>query len=182
MRKTTRRSTAKSRRTEFVAARISQRSRHFLDVLSLMQSESLSSVIERGIESLVRVPEEFGGARVVRPLDADGSPDDLYVAQETWAPEDWLRRLKLALVVPHFVPPKERAFWHAVCADRKCWMPADPREISADERARLGPYVLKHGVPVEDAISRAWESFNSTPDQKPTNDGVDLVTAPSNAS
>ena len=98
------RSTSDARRPAFVAARVSDRVRHFLEQLSLLHRESLSSMIEIAIEELVDMPEDRYGALVEDEFDKNlGFPTATNVARETWSPEEWLRHPNVYLVVPKHI-------------------------------------------------------------------------------
>ena len=149
-----------ARRTEYVAARISAQVRHYLEILSLVHRESLSSVIERGIVELVRREVEWGGASIHGEADAEGFFETTNVALDTWAPEEWLRQLKLSLVAPSLLIPKESAFWRDVCQNKSnYWMHDNSTEVSSADQARWGKEILAIGVPRENAIRDAWEHF-----------------------
>jgi hypothetical protein len=146
-----------ARRTDYVAARISAEARHYLEILSLTQRESLSSVIERGIVELVRREVEWGGAAIHGEANEEGLFETTNVALDTWAPEEWLRRLKLSLIAPSLLIPREAAFWRDICQKKSMyWDATTPTE---PDPSRWGKDVLAIGVPNERAISDAWEQF-----------------------
>jgi hypothetical protein len=149
-----------ARRTDYVAARISAKARHYLEILSLLQRESLSSVIERGIVELVGREVEWGGAAIHGEADEEGLFETTNVALDTWAPEEWLRRLKLSLIAPSLLIPKEVAFWRDICQKKSIyWKTSTPTDTSGGDQSRWGEKVLAIGVPYERAISEAWERF-----------------------
>ena len=146
-----------ARRTDYVAARISAKARHYLEIMSLLQRESLSSVIERGIVELVGREVEWGGAAIHGEADEEGLFETTNVALDTWAPEEWLRRLKLSLIAPSLLIPREAAFWRDICQKKSMyWSATTPTEL---DPSRWGKDVLAIGVPNERAISDAWEQF-----------------------
>lgn len=156
-----RRPVSDSRRPAYITARISERSRHSLEVLSLVHRESLSSVIERAIEELTNLEVDRFGAWLDVSWDEAEGFQGTNIAHATWAPEDWLRKLKMSLLVPKkLFTPAEEKFWSGIVQGRdRFWLAADPATLTKDARKRLGEHVLKIGVPNEPAIQEAWEKF-----------------------
>ena len=149
-----------ARRTDYVAARISAKARHYLEILSLLQRESLSSVIERGIVELVGREVEWGGASIHGESDEEGFFKTTNVALDTWAPEEWLRRLKLSLIAPSLLIPKEAAFWRDICQKKSIyWKTSTLADTGGGDQSHWGERVLAIGVPHERAISEAWDRF-----------------------
>jgi hypothetical protein len=162
------RSLGEDRRPAFVAARVSDRVRHYLEQMSLMHRESLSSMIEIAIEELVDMPEDRYGALVEDEFDKNrGFPTLTNIARETWSPDEWLRHLKVYLVVPKHLQIAERNFWRDVCSQiEHNWLSGDRGSVSKETSSRLGPHVLKIGIPNESAIQAAWEAFRSEQGQR----------------
>ena len=82
-------------------------------------------------------------------------------AVDTWAPEEWLRKLKMAIIEPKkFLIPAEEKFWSEILRDHdRYWLPGDPADLSDEDRRRLGVYILNGAIPNETAIKKAWEDF-----------------------
>jgi hypothetical protein len=184
---------AKENRTVYVAARISEQSKHYLDVLSLLHQESYSSIVERGIAAIARERLESGGSRQVSHVEeivAEHSNYDEHesrgelqppayktyeqdvfidVAEDTWSPHEWLRRLKMSLIAPELLPAAEKIFWAGIQSkkdDSDYWLPASHDALAAlseDDRDDLGNHVLKVGVPVQERIRTAWQMFSARP-------------------
>jgi hypothetical protein len=168
MKRQSKRATSDARRPAFVAARVSDRARHYLEQLSLLHRESLSSIIEIAIEELVDMPEDRYGAVVEDEFNKDlVYPTVTNVARETWSPEEWLRHLKVYLVVHALMQLPERNFWRDVCSQKEAyWVHGDPGSLSKETKQRLGPHVLKVGIPNESAIQVAWQAYRDSENQR----------------
>lgn len=147
------------RRTEFITARITGPARHYLEVLARLHDESLSSVIQRAIVQMASKRMEHGGAWI----GADEEETSKQVARDTWAVEEWLRRLKLFLVYPAWTPAREGAFWGRICGTKRYWAGRDFKRLSIDDKKRFVGAVLDGpGIPNEEAIANAWEEFKAS--------------------
>lgn len=163
-RQTGRRHRSEELRTAYVTARISEQSRHYLEVLALLHHRSLSSIIEAGIDRLVGTDVRLLGSFVPTGFDEETRcPVGTNYAVDTWAPEEWLRRFKMSLIEPRtFLSPAEEQFWMAISKQRDLyWLPGNPEDLPDDARRRLGDYVLGIGIPNESAIQKAWEDFKN---------------------
>jgi hypothetical protein len=150
---------SKKRRTEFVTARITGPARHYLEVLARLHDESLSSVIQRAIVQMATARVEHGGAWI-NP-DNDGSSRQL--ARDTWAEEEWLRRLKLFLIYPEWTPARERQFWEKICATKRYWAGHDWKRLSIEDKKRfVGEILQGPGIPREELIEAAWQEFKQS--------------------
>ena len=119
-------------------------------------------MLEAGIEQLVSQDLEHLGARSRSVEKATkGAAKSTNYATETWAPEEWLRKLKTALIEPKkFLTPAEEAFWRTIIEDpKRYWLAGSSSGPSQEAQERLGPHVLGIGVPNEGAIEKAWERF-----------------------
>jgi hypothetical protein len=180
-------------RTVYVAARISEQSKHYLDVLSLLHQESYSSIIERGIAAIARERAETGGSvvpdgveeiEVEETYHGDAAAEDvlreptyktvefdkvIHVAEESWSPREWLRHLKMFLISPTLLTAPERIFWSSVCAKNSggtFWTASSAENLAAlseNDRDDFGSHVLKLGVPVQDRIEAAWKEWRDRP-------------------
>jgi hypothetical protein len=176
-------------RCVYVAARVSEQSKHYLDVLSLLHQESYSSIVERGIAALARERAEAGGSVVPDDVEeieveethyGDEGDNDvpraptykamefdkfINVAEESWSPREWLRHLKMFLISPTLLTERERIFWSGIRRKKSgsmYWTAPSAESLAAlSETARddFGPHVLKLGVPVEDRIENAWKEW-----------------------
>ena len=148
------------RRSVYVAARVSERTRHALDVLSLIHRESFSSLIERGIEAITGDRLEFGGATEAGTFDDDGVESTTNLVRETWAADEWLRRLKLSIAAPQLLTPTEAAFWRRILVDtHRYWGSSAPCELDGMDLEWLQSRVTMKGTPDCKAISDAWNEF-----------------------
>jgi hypothetical protein len=177
----------------YVAARISEQSKHYLDVLSLLHQESYSSIIERGIAAIARERAETGGSvvpdgveeiEVEETYHSDEAAEDvqrepmyktvefdkvIHVAEESWSPREWLRHLKMFLISPTLLKAPERIFWSSVCLKKNgstFWTASSAENLAAlskNDRDDFGPHVLKLGVPVQDRIEAAWNEWRDRP-------------------
>jgi len=144
------------RRTEFVTARITGPARHYLEVLARLHDESLSSVIQRAIVQIASARVEHGGAWI----NADDEKSGRQLATETWAEEEWVRRLKLFLVYPEWMPARERQFWEKICATKRFWAGHNSKRLSLEQKEQFGGEILNGpGIPREDLIEEAWKAF-----------------------
>jgi hypothetical protein len=180
---------AKASRTVYVAARISEQSKHYLDVLSLLHQESYSSIVERGIAAIAReraekggsvVPDGVGEIEVEESNYGDEEENDMrraptyktvefdkfvHVAEESWSPREWLRHLKMFLISPTLLTAPERIFWSTVQPKSEgdaYWTPSSPENLAAlseNERYDFGSHVLKLGIPIQDRIEAAWKEW-----------------------
>jgi hypothetical protein len=134
-----------------------------LDVLAQLHQESYASIIDRALQGLRYAAIEIGGAYQPGPDDdAEGLPTGVDVAKETWAEQEWLRHLKMYLVRPSLIPPKEQAFWREICEPDdplEFWLPSGAVEIDQEMKDRIGERILGIGIPREDAIAAAWQHF-----------------------
>jgi len=147
------------RRTEFVTARITGPARHYLEVMARLHDESLSSVIQRAIIQMGMERIEHGGAWI----GADQEDGGTQVARDTWAPEEWLRRLKLFLEYPSWTPAREAIFWGRICATKRYWGGRDHKRLSVEDKRRfVGAVINGPGIPNEAAIANAWEEFKAS--------------------
>jgi hypothetical protein len=163
MARTSKRPRESSPRGHFVGARINSETKHLLDVLAQLHQESYASIIERALHGLRHATIEIGGAYQPGPDDeSEGLPTGFDVAKETWAEQEWLRHLKMYLVRPSLVPPKEQAFWRQICEPNNLvefWLPTGAVEIGQALRDQLGDHVLAIGVPNGDAMGAVWQQF-----------------------
>jgi hypothetical protein len=163
MTRTSKRPRESSPRGHFVGARINDETRHLLEVLAQLHQESYAAIIERALRGLRHATIEIGGAYQPGPDDdSDGLPTGFDVAEATWADQEWLRHLKMYLIRPSLVPPKEQAFWREICESDnpiEFWLPTGAVEIGQELTDRFGNHVLAIGVPKEDAIDAAWQQF-----------------------
>jgi hypothetical protein len=180
---------AKESRTVYVAARISEQSKHYLDVLSLLHQESYSSIVERGIAAIARERAERGGSVVpdgVEEIEVEesnyGEEENkdiqraptyktvafdkvIHVAEESWSPREWLRHLKMFLLSPALLTAPEKIFWSSVRPKNDgdiYWSVSTAENLAAlseNDRDDFGPHVLKLGVPVQDRIEAAWKDW-----------------------
>jgi len=180
---------AKENRTVYVAARISERSKHYLDVLSLLHQESYSSIVERGIAAIARERAEAGGSLVLDDVEEieieetryGGEEDNdvnraptykaveidklVHVAEESWSPREWLRHLKMFLISPTLLTEPERIFWSSICRKKNggtYWtVPSAENlpELTENDRDDYGPHVLKLGIPIPERIEAAWKAW-----------------------
>jgi hypothetical protein len=147
------------RRTEFVTARITGPARHYLEVLARLHDESLSSVIQRAIVQMATARAEHGGAWI----NADDDKSSRQLARDTWAEEEWLRRLKLFLIYPEWTPLRERQFWGKTCATKRYWAGHDWKRLSLEDKKRFVGEILEGpGIPREDLIVGAWDAFKES--------------------
>jgi hypothetical protein len=189
---------ANESRTVYVAARISEQSKHYLDVLSLLHQESYSSIIERGISAIARERAETGGSVVPDGVEeievedtyfGDEADNDvqhapsyktveldkvIHVAEESWSPREWLRHLKMFLISPTLLTAPEKIFWSSVCTKNMggtFWTTPSAENLaglSENDRGDFGPHVLKLGVPVQDRIEAAWKAWRDRPRETST--------------
>jgi hypothetical protein len=189
---------ANESRSVYVAARISEQSKHYLDVLSLLHQESSSSIIERGIAAIARERAEIGGSVVpdgVEEIEVEethyGDEADkdvqreptyktveldkvIHVAEESWSPREWLRHLKMFLISPTLLTAPERIFWSSIRPKNTpgiFWTVCSPENLAAlseNDREDFGPHVLKLGVPVQDQIEAAWKAWCDRPRETST--------------
>jgi hypothetical protein len=189
---------ANESRSVYVAARISEQSKHYLDVLSLLHQESSSSIIERGIAAIARERAEIGGSVVPDGVEeieveethyGDESDKDvqreptyktveldkvIHVAEESWSPREWLRHLKMFLISPTLLTAPERIFWSSIRPKNTpgiFWTVCSPENLAAlseNDREDFGPHVLKLGVPVQDQIEAAWKAWCDRPRETST--------------
>jgi hypothetical protein len=180
---------AKENRTVYVAARISEKSKHYLDVLSLLHQESYSSIVERGIAAIARERAESGGSVVADDTEEIEIEESRYedredqdfkrapkyktveadkvikVAEDSWSPREWLRHLKMYLISPTLLTEPEKIFWSGIRRNKKggtYWTAPSAENLAAlseSDRDDYGPHVLKLGVPVEAVIESAWKEW-----------------------
>jgi hypothetical protein len=155
-------------RTVFVGARVGERTKHALEVLSLLHRESYSAVIERAIREISKDPVEFGGAKEPGGLDDFGAEESQNYVTDTWASEPWIRRLKIALADRRLLTPHEEAFWRGVRQDTARYFSAeDPGGIDDADIEWLRAHIKMSGYPDSQAISDAWaKSLNDGNDRE----------------
>lgn len=165
MTRTSKRPREQSARGHFVGARINDETRHLLEVLAQLHQQSFAAIIERALNELRQKDVALGGA--YQPGSGEGvtgSGAGFDIARETWAPEEWLRHLKLYLTLPGLVPPVERAFWRTICETEHpdyYWMPPDAVDLTPEQRARYGHRVLGIAIPRDESIEEDWKAFVS---------------------
>lgn len=150
-------------RGHFVGARINDETRHLLEILAQLHHQSFAAIIERALNELRQKAVAQGGAYQPGLGESEaGHEAGFDIARETWAPEEWLRHLKMFLIAPSVVPPVEQAFWRTICdADNPddYWIPPHAVDLTAEQRARYGRRVLGIAVPRDESIEEDWKAF-----------------------
>jgi hypothetical protein len=147
------------RRSVYIGARIGARTKHTLDVRSLIHRQSASAIIERAVEMAAQRGTEFGGAAEEGPTIKSAHN----YATDTWSPEPWVRRLKLSTLAHQFLTPAENAFWRRIVNDKdRYWSAAAVPTLASADLAWMREYVTPHGLPDVQAIRQAWVDFVAT--------------------
>jgi hypothetical protein len=146
------------RRSVYIGARIGERTRHILEILSLIHRESVSAIIERAVQLAAQKGTEFGGA-----AEEAGIKSAHNYATDTWSPEPWVRRLKISNLASHLLTPMESAFWRRIQGDKeRYWSATEASALEKADLAWMRENVTDKGLPDADAIGKEWKAFTES--------------------
>lgn len=116
-------------RSNVVTLRVTPKMRWGLELLAKQRGETLTEVVIHAVDRLFRDTD-------VGLVRAAGQPAELDLLDQTWAPEECERVVRLAMACPELLDDRQRYLWLRVRDERAVWKrwpaPRKPKPADVD--------------------------------------------------